>query len=149
MGAVLGKISCECFIIAGGAQTYRTDSANVLWWIRGYSHTFKPFIANRVGEIHLSSSPNQWRHVPTAMNPADHLTRGFKIEELVNLKMWWEGPEFLKQDELTWPKNVVDKKPSDALREVKIKYMERSEDTCTMLSRSERIDPKIDDKKKM
>ena len=43
----------------------------------------------------------------------------------------------LKQDESTWPKHVVDKEPSDALREVKIKYMARSEDSCTMLSKSE------------
>jgi len=60
--------------------TFWPSSANVLWWIRGYSHTFKPFIANRIGEIHMSSSPEQWRHVPTVMNPADHLIRGVKID---------------------------------------------------------------------
>ena len=38
------------------------------------------------------------------------------------------------------------KESSDALREVKIKYMERSTNTCTMLLKSERIDPKINDK---
>ena len=30
--------------------TLWSDSANVLGWIRGRSHSFKPFVANRVGE---------------------------------------------------------------------------------------------------
>ena len=87
----------------------------------------------------MSSSPDQWRHVSTAVNPADYLTRGVKVEELVNLK--WEGPEYLKQDESTWPRNVTDKEPSDALKEVKKRYMSRSDldNTCTMLSRCERV----------
>jgi len=41
----------------------------------------------------------------------------------MNLKTWWEGPEYLKQDELTWPRNFTDKEPSDGLKEVKTKYM--------------------------
>ena len=98
MGAVPGIRLARSVVSTLSLQaehiTYWTDSTNVLRWIRGYSRTFKPFITNRVGEIHLSLSPNQWRHVLTAVNPADHLIRGLKIEELVNLKTWWEGPEF-------------------------------------------------------
>jgi len=42
-------------------------------------------------------------------------------------------------------KNVVEKESSDALKEVKTKYMSRSvsNNTCTMLS-CERVDPKTD-----
>jgi len=36
----------------------------------------------------MPSSPEQWRHVPSAINHADYLTRGVKIEELVNLQTW-------------------------------------------------------------
>ena len=43
---------------------------------------FKPFVANRIGEIQLFTSPNQWRYVPTEFNPADYLTRGLKVLEL-------------------------------------------------------------------
>ena len=60
-----------------------SDSTDVLWWIRGYSRVFKPFVANRIGEIQLHSSQNQWRYIPTNMNPADHLTRGLKVAELI------------------------------------------------------------------
>ena len=60
-----------------------SDSTDVLWWIRGYSRVFKPFVANRIGEIQLYSNPDQWRYVPTKMNPADHFTRGLTVAELV------------------------------------------------------------------
>ncbi|MCG8077551.1 MAG: hypothetical protein JAY75_15105, partial [Candidatus Thiodiazotropha taylori] len=58
-----------------------SDSVNVLWWIRGRSREFKPFVANRVGEIQTSTDPEQWRYIPTAQNPADILTRGMKAKD--------------------------------------------------------------------
>jgi len=123
MGAVVGTRLAMSVVSALSLEarllTFWSDSANVLWWIRGHSRIFKPFIANRVEEIHLSSSPDQWRHVPTAVNPADYLTHEIKIEKLVNLKTW--GPEYLK--------------------EVKKRYMPRSDsdNTCAMLSRCEKV----------
>ena len=52
------------------------DSMNTLWWIRGHSRSFKPFVANRVGDIQNMTSPEQWRSPFTKDNPADYLTRG-------------------------------------------------------------------------
>ena len=49
------------------------------------------------------------------MNPADCITC---VVEIINLKLWWEGPEYLKEDESLWPKNIVEKEPSNALKEV-------------------------------
>ena len=72
-----------------------SDSTDVLWWIRGYSRVLKPFVTNRVGEIQSYSNPDQWRYIPTNINPADHLTRGLTVAELIDKKCWWEGPEYL------------------------------------------------------
>ena len=134
MGAILGSRLAKSVANALSVETksiaFWTDSANVLWWIRGYSRAFKPFVTNRVGEIQMSSSPEQWRYIPTAMNPADSLTRGVKLVEIMNLKLWWEGPEYLKEDKSLWPKNIVEKEPSNS---VKIKNSDLSR---TMLSRS-------------
>ena len=153
MSAVLGIRLAKSVVNALSLEarhiTYWTDSTNVLWWIRGYSRTFKPFIANRVGEIQMSSSPEQWRHVPTEFNPADYLTRGVKLEELIDLKTWWEGPEYLKKVESLWPKNIVENDPSEALNEVKTKYMTRldSDNISTMLAKCEDklVDPEVNE----
>ena len=63
MGAILGNrlvnLVVNALSIETKSITFWTDSANVLWWIRGYSHAFKPFVVNRVGEIQMSSSPEQ------------------------------------------------------------------------------------------
>jgi len=72
-----------------------TDSTSVLWWIRGHSIQFKPFVANRIGEIQASVSPDRWRYVPIRENPADYLTRGPTLVEILQLRAWWEGPAFL------------------------------------------------------
>ena len=113
MGAILGSRLAKSVVNALSMEaksiTFWTDSANVLWWIRGYSRVFKPFVVNRIGEIQMSSSPEQWRYIPTTINPADHLTRGVKLVEILNLKSWWEGPEYLRKDESLWPKNIVEK----------------------------------------
>lgn len=49
------------------------------------------------------TSPSQWRHVPTDCNPADCASRGLSPSELSHHHLWWEGPDWLKQDEQWWP----------------------------------------------
>ena len=63
-----------------------SDSLNVLWWIRGRSREFKPSVANRVGEIQSNTSPDQWRYIPTNLNPADIVS--MSATELVNCHTW-------------------------------------------------------------
>ncbi|VDI81624.1 Hypothetical predicted protein [Mytilus galloprovincialis] len=84
-------------------MTFWSDSMNVLYWIRGRSREYKPFVANRIGEIHTSSHPQQWRHVPTKVNPADLVSRGRTVEQLQSDVIWWNGPEFLQDEEPQWP----------------------------------------------
>ena len=86
-------------------SNFWSDSANVLWWIRRRSREFNPFVSNRIGEIQSNTNPDQWRHVPTRLNPADCLSRGLKTTDLVKSKTWWEGPEFLIHTVDTWPIN--------------------------------------------
>lgn len=53
-----------------------TDSMIVLNWINTSPHELKTFIANRISEIQELSAVENWKHVPTADNPADHVSRG-------------------------------------------------------------------------
>ena len=70
-----------------------TDSADVLYWIHGQSRKYKPFVAHRVGSIQSATNPDQWKHVPTRLNPADLLTRGLSASQLAECNQWWNGPE--------------------------------------------------------
>ena len=83
--------------------TFWTDSISVLWWVKGYSRQFKPFVANRIGEIQSEISSDRWRYIPTSENPADYLTCGTTLVELSQLRVWWEGPAFLSKGEIDWP----------------------------------------------
>ena len=109
MGAVLStRIATNILRVVTNVEktTYWTDSTNVLHWIRSESRTFKQFVANRVGEIHRATDPDQWRHVPGELNHADLPTRGIPASELAKSKLWVEGPDFLKTDESTWPEKL-------------------------------------------
>jgi hypothetical protein len=68
--------------------------------------TFKPFVANRVGEIQRITDPEEWRHILGEENPADLPTRGLTASQLTESKLWIEGPEFLKSDESCWPEKL-------------------------------------------
>ncbi|MEW8314042.1 MAG: hypothetical protein AB2658_03330, partial [Candidatus Thiodiazotropha endolucinida] len=111
MGAVVGVRLAQSIATALEIEvrkvTFWSDSLNVLWWIRGKSRDFKPFVANRVGEVQRSTNPEQWRHVPTNMNPADLVSRGMKSSDLAQSNMWWQGPHFLRQLEDKWPPNKL------------------------------------------
>ncbi|XP_028410464.1 uncharacterized protein LOC114533078 [Dendronephthya gigantea] len=78
MGAVLATRLANSILqtLTVNGATYWTDSRNVLYWVRNQSRAFKPFVANRVAEIQRHSNPEQWRHIPGGINPADIPTRG-------------------------------------------------------------------------
>ncbi|XP_036149070.1 uncharacterized protein LOC118647739 [Monomorium pharaonis] len=91
-----------------------TDSTIALQWISSPSRKWATFVANRVGEIQSLTRVSSWRHVPSADNPADVLSRGICPSELANHSMWWNGPEFLKSSEQYWPSRTID----DSLQEL-------------------------------
>lgn len=93
--------------------TFWTDSLTALQYITNERRRFKPFIANRVNEIHEASTPEQWRHVPTSLNPANEGSRGMEIHALKPDCRWLSGPKFLLQHEDQWPASVTGKIPDD------------------------------------
>jgi len=83
--------------------TFFTDSLINLCRIRRGPSKYQLWVANRVEEILKLSSASQWHHCPGKNNPADLPSRGLTVEELATSHMWWEGPDFIKADELEWP----------------------------------------------
>jgi hypothetical protein len=116
MGAVLSARLATAIlkVLTVHATVFWTDSTNVLFWVHNRSRNFKPFVANRVGEIQRLTNPEDWRHVPGDKNPADLPTRGFTASQLNNNQTWKEGPTFLLDDESSWPVNPATVDPRGA-----------------------------------
>ena len=82
---------------------YWTDSTSVLQYISNTEKCFKTYVANRVATIHHYTDVSQWRHVRSELNPADIPSRGIMPAQLCSSNLWFNGPEFLSQDEHLWP----------------------------------------------
>lgn len=83
-----------------------SDSTTVINWIGSENRRYKPFVAHRITEILDSTSPINWRWLPTNLNVADETTR---IKSQVNFETncrWFQGPSFLYNDESEWPESV-------------------------------------------
>lgn len=81
---------------------YWTDSTIVLSWLSAQPNTWQTFVRNRVSEIQQLSNINNWFHVPSKLNPADIISRGMKIHELIYSTLWWNGSPLLLQESDTW-----------------------------------------------
>ena len=57
------------------------------------------FVLRRVEKILLLSEPTDWRYCPTSLNPADVASRPDGVKKPVARRLWYEGPDFLKQNE--------------------------------------------------
>ena len=64
-------------------------------------------IRNRVQDIHDLLSSSAWRHCPGIQNPADLQSRGIKLDQLKESKLYWHGPEWLILEESCWPAQDV------------------------------------------
>nr|CAI5840891.1 unnamed protein product [Callosobruchus analis] len=79
------------------------DSTATIGWLRGSPQQWKVFMANRVSEIQTLTKIECWRHVTTHNNPADILSRGINPENIVNCRLWWQGPTWLSETDDFWP----------------------------------------------
>ena len=108
-GAVIGKRLRETLQSEMELKFERVihiiDSEIVQAMIWKESYGFNTFVANRIGELHQTTKPNEWHWVAGKpwLNVADLTTRGCSPKEMHAGSIWQEGPEFLKQEEGFWP----------------------------------------------
>lgn len=65
-----------------------SDSTITLNWITSPSRRWEVFIANRIEEIQRLTEIKDWRHIASADNPADMLSRGLYPSELMGAGLW-------------------------------------------------------------
>ncbi|GFY13307.1 DUF1758 domain-containing protein [Trichonephila clavipes] len=75
-----------------------TDSTIALAWIKTEPYKLKTFVSNRVAEIQALSKDYHWKHVSSKDNPADLISRGCNVDELLKNEMWLSDPD-LRTDE--------------------------------------------------
>ncbi|XP_062715275.1 uncharacterized protein LOC134291498 [Aedes albopictus] len=85
-----------------------TDSTCVLRWIAASPTTWTTFVANRVAKIQILTEGWHWKHVAGVDNPADLVSRGVSPEHIIHNELWWEGPDWLKRKEETWPGRITE-----------------------------------------
>jgi hypothetical protein len=76
-----------------------TDSSIVLAWLAQGPEKWTTFVANRVTKVQEITQAHSWRHVSSAQNPADIISRGLYPRSLISNEFWWKGPEFLTKHE--------------------------------------------------
>ena len=84
------------------------DSSTVLGYVNKECGVFHPFEGRRVAEIQLSNpfvdgKLLRWAWVSGALNPADWCTKPRSVEKVSHDSFWKDGPEFLREDESSWP----------------------------------------------
>ena len=109
--------------------TFWSDSKVILHYIRNDEKRFHTFVANRIAEIRCSSSPEQWRYVPSGLNPADLGSRGTSAANLLKRTDWLSGPEFLKQQEASWPPNSITQQEDRDDPEVRATFLTQRDTT--------------------
>ena len=81
-------------------EFYWSDSKVVLGYIANNARRFHVYVANRVQQIRDKTEPEQWNYVQTKHNPADYASRGLTAKALLDHPTWFDGPEFLYEQEL-------------------------------------------------
>lgn len=84
-----------------------SDSTIVLHWINSTPNKYKTFVANRIASIQELSNKNEWFHVRTKDNPADLVSRGTAVRELIDNPIWFSGPKYLSLSRDQWPNQII------------------------------------------
>ena len=86
--AVVVSVRRDCLIgklsLPVGSSYYWCDSTATLYSIKNRTKRFPVFTANRLAEIERHSDPvEDWRYMPSALNPADEVSRGLSVKGFV------------------------------------------------------------------
>ena len=104
-GARLYKRICEISSqFADCPVTVWSDSVAALRWITG-TKQWPVYIENRVKVIRQMNLTNCYKYVNTKNNPADIISRGAKVKDILNNNFWWQGPKILLSDQTHIPED--------------------------------------------
>jgi hypothetical protein len=120
MGAMIGldlaKSLCRALDASLESVFFWVDAENTLRRVLTPSQGLDRFVARRVAILREETNLQNWRWVDSSRNPADVLSRGTSVIELVHHEIWWHGPDFL-EDVSFWPEMKFHPDPHVELEE--------------------------------
>ena len=96
LAAKSSALICRELDIVSDSVNFWADATMVLRYIRNTSTRFETFVANRVDTLHMLTSVEQWRYVPSKLNPTDIASRGLSPAKVADANLWFYGPTFLR-----------------------------------------------------
>lgn len=105
-----------------------TDSEIVLAWLGSHASRWIPWVGRRVAEIHEISHNYEYRYVKSKDNPADILSRGMLPNDLIDSQLWWHGPNFLKDSNVSLTKFNPKSYSGDIPEERKVSHFSEVQD---------------------
>ncbi|XP_055591249.1 uncharacterized protein LOC129743288 [Uranotaenia lowii] len=125
IGARLADSICKALSLKINQRVFWSDSRDVLCWIRSDHRRYSHYVAHRVSEILELTQISEWRWIPTDENVADEGTKWQRSPEVANDSRWLNGPEFLREDELTWPTEQISREITNEELKAAIYYHEQ------------------------
>ena len=114
------------------SATYsRSDSSSMLLSVYNSKKRLPVFVANTLAEIERYSCTENWRYVPSELNPADEVSRGVTVKHFIKSSVWICGPEFLGKSCKEWPEQL--KKLSELAEDFPL-FDQRVESAAILLS---------------
>ncbi len=107
MGAVLGDVVKKQFNGLIKRCLYVTDSTVALSWIHQDSRPLQVGVRNCAIQIRRYSDVDEWRHIESALNPADIGTRPCKVSDVMEGSIWQVGHEWMKQPQQQMPVKTI------------------------------------------
>ncbi|XP_055622750.1 uncharacterized protein LOC129766258 [Toxorhynchites rutilus septentrionalis] len=102
-----------------------TDSTTALSWLKADPRKYRQYVGFRVAEILAETEPEEWRWVPTRLNPADKATKWGSGPCFDPNDDWYRGPDFLRLAEEKWPTRMPD--PGEPVEELRADHVHREE----------------------
>ncbi|GFW44174.1 integrase catalytic domain-containing protein [Trichonephila clavipes] len=94
-GSISGENSPLSLQVHLAKVILHTDSTIAIAWINTTANQLKTFVGNRVSKIQNLTENFEWKHIPSAPNPVDIISRGVNPEEHSSLTLWWNGSQHL------------------------------------------------------
>lgn len=107
MGVNLGDLVQKMFGGLVKKKLFITDSTVALSWIHQDSRPLQVGVRNCVIQIRRYSEVDSWRHVESALNPADIGTRPCEVKEVMQGSAWQVGYDWMTLQQQQMPIKTV------------------------------------------